>query len=83
MPTDVLDPELAALRFARHALTTRFTDLPPAAIRAAKTFLLDTFGVGVAGSIEPSAEPLLQAAARAAGELAFVDIVPVPFSQAA
>ena len=32
--TDTLESELAALRFARHALTTRFADLPPAAIRA-------------------------------------------------
>jgi aconitate decarboxylase len=62
MPIDPPDPELAALRFARHALTTRFVDLPPAAVRAAKTFLLDTLGVGICGSSELSAAALLQAA---------------------
>ena len=56
-------PSLAARRFARHALTTLFEDLPAPAIRAAKTFLLDTLGVGVSGSSEPSAGPLLQAVA--------------------
>jgi aconitate decarboxylase len=63
MPTDTRDPDLAALRFARHALTTRFEDLPPPAIRAAKVFLLDTLGVGISGSTDQSTEPLLQAAA--------------------
>lgn len=63
MPPEPLDPDLAALRLARHALTTRFEDLPAAAVRAAKTFLLDTLGVGVCGSTESNAEPLLQTAA--------------------
>jgi 2-methylcitrate dehydratase PrpD len=36
--------------FAAHATSTRFEDLPASTIRAAKTFLLDTLGVGLAGS---------------------------------
>ena len=35
---------------ARHAARVRFEDLSPSAIAKAKTFLLDTIGVGVAGS---------------------------------
>ena len=39
-----------AAAFAAHAAETRYENLPPAALRAAKTFLLDTLGVGLAGS---------------------------------
>ena len=39
-----------AAAFAAHAAQTRYETLPPAALRAAKTFLLDTLGVGLAGS---------------------------------
>jgi hypothetical protein len=39
-----------AAAFAAHAAQTRYENLPPAALRAAKTFLLDTLGVGLAGS---------------------------------
>jgi 2-methylcitrate dehydratase PrpD len=39
-----------AAAFAAHATTTSFENLSPGAIRAAKTFLLDTLGVGIAGS---------------------------------
>jgi 2-methylcitrate dehydratase PrpD len=39
-----------AAAFAAHAATTRFEDLPAPAVRAAQTFLLDTLGVGLAGS---------------------------------
>lgn len=39
-----------ALAFARHAATTRFKDLPTSAVEKAKTFLLDTLGVAIAGS---------------------------------
>jgi 2-methylcitrate dehydratase PrpD len=39
-----------AQAFADHAARTRFADLPPEAVAAAKTFLLDTIGVGLAGS---------------------------------
>jgi len=34
----------------RHALRTRYEDLPPEVVAKAKIFLLDTIGVGVAGS---------------------------------
>jgi 2-methylcitrate dehydratase PrpD len=40
----------AAARFSEHALTTRFEDLSPEAVRAAKIFILDSIGVGIAGS---------------------------------
>ncbi len=39
-----------AAAFADHAARTRFEHLPPEAVRAARTFLLDTLGVGLAGS---------------------------------
>ena len=41
---------LLAERFATHALNTRFEDLTEDAIAQAKVFILDTFGVGIAGS---------------------------------
>jgi 2-methylcitrate dehydratase PrpD len=44
-----MSDEIAAA-FASHAARTRFADLPPAAVDAARTFLLDTIGVGLAGS---------------------------------
>ena len=43
---------------------TTYRDLPPAAVRAAKTFLLDTLGVAVAGSADPWARRLVRSAAR-------------------
>ncbi len=48
----------AAARFAEHALTTRFEDLSPEAVQAAKTFILDSIGVGIAGSSVPGADGL-------------------------
>jgi aconitate decarboxylase len=39
-----------AAAFAAHATRTRYDDLSPGALRAARTFLLDTLGVGLAGS---------------------------------
>ena len=44
----------AIAAFAEHVVTTRYDDLPAAAVAAAKTFILDSFGVGVAGSAGPS-----------------------------
>ncbi len=35
---------------ARHIVETSYDDLPPAAVEKVKTFLLDTLGVGIAGS---------------------------------
>lgn len=51
-----------AARFAEHALTTRFEDLPPEAVQAAKIFILDSIGVGIAGSSVPGADGLLAVA---------------------
>jgi 2-methylcitrate dehydratase PrpD len=44
---------------ADHVVKRRFSDLPSEVIGAAKTFILDTFGVGLAGSSEPSVADLL------------------------
>lgn len=55
--------ETAASRFAEHALGTRFADLPPAAVERAKVFVLDSLGVGIAGSSVEGAEALLEVAA--------------------
>jgi 2-methylcitrate dehydratase PrpD len=47
-----------AARFAAHALQTRFADLPPAAVAAAKTFIIDSLGVGIAGAAVDGAAAL-------------------------
>lgn len=39
--------------FVAHGLKTEFDALPPAAVRAIKTFVLDTIGVGIAGASVP------------------------------
>ncbi len=44
---------------AEHVARTRYADLPPAAVQATKTFLLDTIGVGIAGSAGPWVEELV------------------------
>ncbi len=59
----------AATRFAAHALDTRFADLPPAAVERAKVFVLDSLGVGIAGSSVDGGEGLLKVA-RGWGEAA-------------
>jgi 2-methylcitrate dehydratase PrpD len=46
----------------RFALETRLEDMPKAAVEAAKTFILDTIGVGIAGSTAPYAADVLAAA---------------------
>ena len=48
----------AIARFADHVVRTTFDDLSPAAILAAKTYILDSFGVGIAGSAGPWVEEL-------------------------
>lgn len=48
-----------AAAFAAHAARTTFADLPPDAVAKAKTFLLDTLGVGLAGSSGASLAELL------------------------
>jgi aconitate decarboxylase len=54
----------AIAAFAEHAVRTRYENLPPAAVAAAKTFILDSLGVAVAGSAAPHAKQLLDAAMR-------------------
>ena len=45
----------AIAAFADHVVATRFQALPAEAVRAAKIFILDTLGVGIAGSGSSSA----------------------------
>src|ERR1700759_5256987 len=54
--------ESASSRFADHALGTRFADLPPAAAERAKAFVLDSLGVGIAGSSTEGSQELLAVA---------------------
>jgi len=49
-------------QFAEHIARTGFNDLPAAAVRAAKIFVLDTMGVGIAGSGGPSVPELIASA---------------------
>ncbi|MFO1161159.1 MAG: MmgE/PrpD family protein [Reyranellaceae bacterium] len=61
----------AAARFAAHALDTRFTDLPADAVERAKVYVLDSLGVGIAGSSVEGGDGLLQVASGwGAGEVA-------------
>ncbi len=56
-----------------HVLNTRFEDLPESAVAKTKTFLLDTLGVGIAGSAGTGIPELKQVAAGwGAGEEATV-----------
>ncbi|WP_165982199.1 MmgE/PrpD family protein [Dankookia rubra] len=57
----------AAHRLAAHAAGLRFAGLPPEVVEKAKIFILDTLGVGIAGSSVPEAAPLL-ATARGWGQ---------------
>jgi len=52
-----------AARFAAHALDTRFADLPSAVVQKAKIFILDSLGVGIAGSSVDGAKGLMEVAA--------------------
>src|SRR6185295_12814675 len=62
-------PMPAAIRFfAEHVSRTRFEDLPAAAVRAARIFMLDTIGVGLAGSNGPRVAGLIESAAAMMGE---------------
>jgi aconitate decarboxylase len=54
----------AIAAFAEHVVRTGYDDLPAPALAAAKTFILDSFGVGVAGSAAPWAQELVDTAAR-------------------
>ena len=46
-------------RFAEHVCATGYADLPPQAVAATRTFLLDSIGVGIAGSAGPWVEELI------------------------
>ena len=48
---------------ARHAAQVRFEDLPAPVVEKAKTFLLDTIGVGIAGSSGANVDTLKRVAA--------------------
>jgi 2-methylcitrate dehydratase PrpD len=50
--------------FADHVVGTEFADLPDDAVAAARTFILDSFGVGVVGSAAPQVDELRRAAAQ-------------------
>ena len=45
--------------FADHVVSTTYDTLPPSSVQAAKTFILDSFGVGVAGSAGPWLDGLI------------------------
>jgi aconitate decarboxylase len=47
--------------FVDHTLKVRFDDLPAPVVEAAKTFILDTLGVGIGGSTGPNARELVAA----------------------
>lgn len=59
--------ENSADRVARHVVSTRYEDLPPAVVDKVKTFLLDTVGVGIAGTSGAQIEEL-KAVARLWGD---------------
>jgi aconitate decarboxylase len=54
----------AIAAFAEHVVSSDYDDLPPEALGAAKAFILDSLGVGVAGSAAPWAKELADTAAR-------------------
>ena len=54
--------------FAEHVSRTRFEDLPDAAIGAARIFILDTLGVGLAGTNGPRVADLIDASAAMMGD---------------
>ncbi len=54
--------------FAEHCSHTRFVDLPDAAVRAARIFILDTLGVGLAGTNGPCVAELIESSAAMLGD---------------
>jgi 2-methylcitrate dehydratase PrpD len=54
----------ASVQFASHVVNTRFEDLPADLIDLAKIFILDTLGVGIAGSTADGAAQLLAASTQ-------------------
>jgi len=66
-----------------HIMGTRYSDLPPAAVAAAKMFMLDSFGVGISGARHPLVGQVKQAVsgwgeARHARVLATGEWLPAP-----
>lgn len=58
-----LDQEVNPVEtLARHVVGTRYDDIPTAAIKAAKTYILNSLGVGVAGSDGPWVRELIKTA---------------------
>ncbi len=51
-------------KLAQHVASVRFDQLSPQVIEAAKIFLLDSIGVGVAGGSTPEIKPLLAAVSQ-------------------
>jgi aconitate decarboxylase len=58
------NPMTAAARFAMHTIGTSFADLPGETVERAKVFILDSLGVGIAGSSAPHGDALCAIAAR-------------------
>ena len=54
--------------FVKHGLETRFEDLSVNAVRAVKTYLLDTLGVGIAGAAVPLTAKIRASAAQWSGD---------------
>ena len=44
----------------RHVLASRYEDLSPEAVKATKTFLLDSFGVAIVGTLAPGVQQMLR-----------------------
>ena len=64
----------SALQFVQHALGAKYFDLSAEAVMAAKVFILDTIGVGVAGSNAPYTTEIRKVAA-AWGEGGFAQVL--------
>ncbi|MEQ8818376.1 MAG: MmgE/PrpD family protein [Thalassobaculum sp.] len=57
-------------RFADHVVSTRFEDIPADALTAAKTFILDSLGVGLAGTRAPWVREWIAVSQAPAGDRA-------------
>ena len=56
----------AIIPLVRHTLAGRYEDLSPGAVLATKTFILDSFGVIISGSLAPGVPQRLLWLARGA-----------------
>lgn len=56
-----------AQQYAEMAAGARFEDLPTAAVERSKRLILDTLGVGIAGSVTPEAQKILSVVRRWGG----------------